>query len=244
MIALATIAALLPALRTPAYPTDALSQGLWLVLAAAVLAAAVSNRVQRGLRSVASDALCLLWLDRREARLRLLAPLERVGTLSEFLERLPSATASIAGVEPVTLFVLDHELGEYRPVSSTLVAAPGSSVGDDEPLAKALSRSSRVRYLSGRPDDLENAPIHAVNGPQVDECQAVCALPLRRDGKLVAFLLCGGNDGRRLGLRSSGCLESLVRRYNDILERCPVADVTVTARLARGTVGSRQSVNA
>jgi hypothetical protein len=233
----------LPGWRSTGSPGETLLLGLLGLLAVVVAAALLSNRVQRGLRSIAAGLLCRLWLDHRKASLRLLTPLERVGTLEEFLERLPWTTASVAGVQPVTLYVLDDEGNQYRPTSSTLVSGPCTAVGGDQPLAKTLRRARRVRYLSGRPDDLENAPIHAVNGQQIEECQAVCALPLRRDGVLVAFLLCGGSEGRRLGLRNSGCLEGLLRRYTDIIQRCPTAEVTITARLAPGAVIARQSVN-
>jgi hypothetical protein len=227
-------------------PTDdAAPLGLVLFLAGVLLATALSNRVQRRIRVIAACVVCRLWFDRREARQGLLAPLRRVGTLTEFFERLPGVTVSAAGVEPVTLFVLDDDESQYVPVSSTLPSVPCGPVGADEPLVKALSHSRRVHYLRGRTDDLENAPIFAVNGQQVEECQAACALPLRRDGTLVAFLLCGGTVGSP-GLRilSSGCLEGLGQRYSDLLKSCPDADLTIAGRLATHPVARHRSVNA
>lgn len=226
-------------------PTDAASLGLVLFLACVLVAAALSNRVQRRVRAIAARVLCRLRFDRHEARLRLLAPLERVRSLAELLERLPGVTVSAAGVEPVTLFVLDDEGGQYLPVSSTLLTVPCAPVAADEPLVRAMRKSRRVHYLTGRTDDLENAPIYAVNGQQVEECQAACALPLRRDRTLVAFLLCGGTDGHpRLGMLSSGCLEDLGRRYADLVGRCPCVDSTVAGRLTTSPVVTQRSLNA
>ena len=245
MIAWATMVA--PAIldwRSGRDPAKAASLGLVLLLASVLVAAVLSNRVQRRIRALAAHVLCRLWFGRREARVRLLLPLQRIGTLAEFLERLPGVTVAAAVVEPVTLFVLDGDGSQYRPVSSTLLPVPCAPVGINEPLAKALRKSGRVHYLRGRTDDLENAPIYAENGLQVEECRAACALPLRRDGALVAFLLCGGTEGsRRLGMLSSACLEGLGRVYSDLMERCPGADLTITGRLATGPVGTRRSVN-
>jgi len=230
--------------RSSRNPTDMMLLGLVFLLGGVMVAAALSNRVQRRLRSIAARLLCRL-LDRRQARPRLLAPLEQIRTLAELFERLPGVTASAADVEPVTLFMLDDEGSQYLPVSSTLLTLPCVPVAADEPLANALRKSSRVHYLSGRTDDLENAPIYAVNGPQVEECQAACALPLRRDGTLVAFLLCGGTEGSpRLGLRSSGCLEELGERYADLVGRCSGADVTIAGRLTTSPVVAQRSVSA
>lgn len=226
-------------------PADAVSFGLLAVLAGTVVLSAVSNRVQRRLRAFAARMLCRLGYDRRAARTRLLAPLERLRTLPELFERLPDVTAAAANVEPVTLFVLDDDRTHYVPVCSTLLTVPCMPVASDDPLASALRASGRVHDLTGRTDDLENAPIHAVNGQQVEECQAVCALPLRRDGTLAGFLLCGGSDGRaRLGLMSSGCLEELGRRYDDMIARCPGADITLAGRLAVTPVATARSVSA
>ena len=247
MIAFATTVAALAILawRSGRNPAEAASLGLVLSLIGLLLAAGLSNRVQRRIRALAARVLSRLWFDRREARLGLLAPLQRAGTLAELLERLPGVTVSAAGVDPVTLFVLDDAQSQYVPVSSTMSSVPGAPVGADEPLVKALRKSRRVHYLWGRADDLENAPIFAVNGRQVEECQAACALALRRDGALVAFLLCGGTEGSSgLGMMSSGCLEGLGQRYSSLMEHRPDADFTIAGRLATIPVATRRSVNA
>ncbi len=247
MIACATMVVALAILawRSGRDPADAASLALVLFLAGVLLAAALSNRVQRRIRAIAACLLCRLWLHRREERVRVLAPLQRVGTLKEFLERLPRVTVSAARVEPVTVFVLDDDGSQYVPVSSTMVPAPCVPVGADEPLARALRKPRRVHYLCGRTDDLENAPIHAVNGQQVEECRATCALPLRRDGTLVAFLLCGRTQGSPgLGMLSTACLEGLGQRYSDLMKRCPDADLTIAGRLAPSLVATHRSANA
>lgn len=224
---------------------DRASLGLALLVVGVLMAAALSNRVQRRLRAIAAYLICRFWFDRREARLGQLAPLRRVGSLAEFFERLPGVTVSAAGVEPVTLFVLDDDEYQFLPVSSTLLSVPCVPVGGDEPLAKALRNPGHVHYLLGRTDDLENAPIFAVNGQQVEECQSACALPLRRDGTLVAFLLCGGTaGGPGLTMLSSGCLEGLGERYSDLMKHCPDTDFTIAGRLATHPVASHRSVNA
>ena len=231
--------------RLTRHPADAVSFGLLMFLAGVLVASAVSNRVQRRLRALAARLMCRFGLDRRAARMRLLAPLERIRTLPELLERLPEVTAAAANVEPVTLFVLDDDGGHYLPVSSTLLTVPWVPVATDEPLPSALRTPARVHYLTGRTDDLENAPIYAVNGQQIEECQAACALPLRRDGTLVAFLLCGGTVGHpRLGMMSSGCLEELGRQYADLVGRCPGADTTIAGRLTVTPVVTSRSVSA
>lgn len=226
-------------------PTDATALGLTLFFGSAVVMVALSNRVQRRIRAITARLLCRFWFDRGQSRLRMVAPLERVRTLSELFDRLPGVTASAAGVEPVTLFALDEEGSQYLPVSSTLHTVPCYPVGADDPLARTLRKSRRVHYLEGRTDDLENAPIHAMNWQQVEECQAVCALPLRRDGTLVAFLLCGGSeDNSRLGLLNSGRLESLGQRYADLVGRCTGTDITIAGRLAASPVVAQRSVSA
>lgn len=247
MIWATMVAALaLLAWRLGSNPTDdAAPLGLVLFLAGVLVAAALSSGVQRRIRAIADCLVCRLWFDRRETRQGLLAPLRRVGTLNEFFERLPEVTVSAAGVEPVTLFVLDDDEAQYVPVSTTLSSVPCAPVGAGEPLVRALQHSRRVHHLRGRTDDLENASIFAVNGQQVEECQAACALPLRRDGTLAAFLLCGGTVGSHgLTMLSSGCLEGLGQRYSDLLNRCPDADFTVAGRLAAGPVATPRSVNA
>jgi hypothetical protein len=225
-------------------PSDAMSLGPVLVVAAVLVAAAVSNRAQRRLRALAARAMCRFWFGRRE-RLSLVEPLERLRTLPELLDRLPRVTASVAGVEPVTAFALDEDGNQYLPVSSTLLTTPCAPVAADDPLAEALRRVPRVHYLKGRTDDLENAPIYAVNGDQVEECQAACALPLRRNGTLVGFLMCGRTEGSpRLGLLSSGRLEELGQRYATMVDRCAGSDVTIAGRLDVNPVVSQRSVSA
>jgi hypothetical protein len=226
-------------------PTDVVSLDVLVVFAGVLLTAALSNRVQRSIRAIAARALYRLWFERRDARPLVLAPLQQVGTLEEFLDRLPEVTVSAAGIEPVTLFVLDDDGSQYLPATSTVLPAPAAPVAADAPLAEALRGSTRVHYLNGRTDDLQNAPIFAVNGRQVEECQAVCALPLQRDGALVAFLLCGGTGGNgHLGMLSVSCLEGLGQQYSDLMKRFPVAEITIADDLTTGSLATQRSVNA
>jgi len=229
--------------RLTSNPADAVTFGLTVFVAGLLVTSAVSNRVQRRLRALV--ARMVHRVDRREARLQLLAPLARIRSLAELFDRLPEATASAANVEPVTLFALDEEGNQFLPVSSTLLTVPCVPVAGDDPLVTAMRSSTRVHYLMGRTDDLENAPIHAVNRPQIEECQAVCSMPLRHEGALVGFLLCGGTEGRaRLGLQSSGCLEELVRRYTSLVGRCAGADTTIEGRLTTSPLVAPRSVSA
>jgi hypothetical protein len=246
MILWATLSAVFAILawRLSRQPGDPATLAAFTIVGALLVGAALSNRTERGLRAFIARALARFWFARPE-RLSQLGPLERIQSLPELFDRLPKITASVARVEPVTVFALVEDGDQYLPVSSTLQTVPCTPVAGDDPLAEALRRSTRVRYLKGRADDLENAPIFAVNAHQVEECQAACALPLHRDGALVGFVLCGGTEGSpRLGLRSSGCLEALERRYAAMVGRCAGSDVTIAGRLDVRPVVSQRSVSA
>jgi hypothetical protein len=232
--------------RSAHHPHDMVSLGQLLVFAGVLMTAALSNRIQRRFRAMAARAIYGVWFEGREERRRALAPLQRVRTLEEFMEQLPDVTVAAAGVEPVTLFALDDDGSHYLPVSSTVFPIPAAPVAADDPLAVAMRRSPRVHYLKGRTDDLQYAPIFAVNGRQLEECQAVCALPLHRNGALAAFLLCGGTGGDpRLGMLSSSCLEGLGQRYADLMKRFPGAELTIAEGLTpTGPLTTQRSVNA
>jgi len=236
-------ALLLLAWRLGRQPSDPATLAAFGVVAGLLVGAALSNRTQRRLRAIAARAMSRFGAGRE--RLHLIDPLDRIESLSELFERLPEVTATVAGVEPVTLFALDEDGSQYLPVSSTLQTVPCTPIAGDDPLAETLRRATRLHYLKGRTDDLENAPIFAVNAIQVEECQAACAMPLRRHGALIGFLLCGGSNGSpRLGLRSSGCLEALERRYAAMVGRCAGSDVTIAGRLDARPVASQRSVSA
>jgi hypothetical protein len=122
------------------------------------------------------------------------------------------------------LFLLEGD--GYVPAHSTRAEVDSTPVDAHEPLARKMARSGWVHDLRGRSDDLENAPIYAVNGPQVEECRAVCSVPLRSNGRLYGFLLCGGSQGQeRLTLTSMAWLEGLGRHYSDWLARFEAAYV-------------------
>ena len=75
-----------------------------------------------------------------------------------------------------------------------------------------------MHYFNGRGDDLENAPIHVVNGSQVADCQASCAIPLRHGNLLAGFILCGWRS--QAGAPSLGALsrvERLARCYSALM---------------------------
>lgn len=199
-------------------PVLVLAGALFVFLSILVLA--FSNRLRRRVRAVAAYALYRLGLaGRREGHL---GALHAGRTFRDFLEALPWVTCRAAGVTPVTLFLLDRN--GFAPAHSTRAEVESAPVEAHEPLARVMMRSGWVHDLRGRSDDLENAPIYAVNGTQVEECRAVCSVPLRSNGTLYGFLLCGGSHGGdRLTLSSMAWLEGLGRMYSAWLARFEAA---------------------
>jgi len=187
-----------------------------------VFAIAFSNRLLRRVRSGVAYSLYRFGLaGRREGHL---SALQTGRTFKDFLEALPWVTCRAAGVTPVTLFLLEGD--GFVPAHSTRAEVESVPVDVREPLARTMMRSRWVHDLRGRSDDLENAPIYAVNGTQVEECRAVCAVPLRSNGTLYGFLLCGGSRGQdRLTLTSMAWLEGLGRLYSAWLARFEAAYV-------------------
>ena len=191
-----------------------------MILAVGLSAIAVSNRVRRRFRRAAARLFCLGWAERRAQRLGVSAALERATSIGELLRMLPKLVCEAADVEPVTVFLLDCTHDSYVPVSSTLFPVPSDAIAADEPLPRMLRRVRCVHLLHGRTDDLENAPISAVNARPLQSCRAVCAVPLFDGRTLFGLLLCGGTTGRgRLGLRGLACLERLTPRLVASLER-------------------------
>jgi hypothetical protein len=188
-----------------------------------VLAVFGSNRIQRQINGSLARLLSRVQSERTRHMTQVLARLDRVRDQEELFEELPWITSHAVGVSPVTLFRLDGE--RFTATGSTRPSVNPDPVWPDEPLALMLKRGDGVHYLIGRTDDLQNAPIHAVNGQQVEACDAICAIPLKRDGKLVAFLLCGPPaDASGPDLTLMGVLESLGGQFAAALERLPVVE--------------------
>ena len=198
-------------------PSVFISSIVLLVLAVtATTVLSFSNRTRRQLLGWFAHILNRLGLgaDRQGH----LSTLDSVRNVRELVEALPWVTCRTAGVTPVTLFLLQGD--QFVPTHSTRAEVESAPVAADDPLAHTMSRSGWVHDLRGRPDDLENAPIHAVNRSQVDECRALCAIPLRCGGNLYGFLLCGSSQGfGRLTLTSLGWLQTLGRVYSACLGR-------------------------
>jgi len=193
-----------------------------------------SNRLRRQLKGAIAHLLNRLGLGAdREGHL---STLESVRNPREFVEALPWVTCRTAGVTPVTLFLRDGD--QFVPTHSTRAEVESMPVSADDPLAHTLSRSGWVHDLRARPDDLENAPIHAVNRSQVEECRALCAVPLRFGETLYGFLLCGGSQGyNRLTMTSLGWLQALGRSYSAYLGRLETAPAVPHGQATPTTVG-------
>ena len=199
------------------------------------LAFGFSNRLRRQLRGAIAHLLNRLGLGaEREGHL---STLESVRNAREFVEALPWVTCRTAGVTPVTLF---WRVGDqFVPTHSTRAEVESMPVSADDPLAHTLNRSGWVHDLRARPDDLENAPIHAVNRSQVEECRALCAIPLRFGETLHGFLLCGGSQGYdRLTMTSLGWLQALGRFYSAYLGRFEMATAVPHRQATPATLGA------
>jgi transcriptional regulator with GAF, ATPase, and Fis domain len=186
----------------------------------AVLAIFGSNRIQRQINGSLARMLGRVRSSQARGMSQVLARLDRIRTLDEFFDEIPWITARAARVTPVTLFRLEGD--QYVPVTSTALGVTPQPVWADEPLARTLQRTDSVRYLIGRPDDLDNAPIHAINGAQVEACNAICAIPLKREGRLVGFLLCGpAVDAPCPDLTLMSAFETLADRVAAVLKGLP-----------------------
>ena len=194
-----------------------------LALGAVLAAIAISSRIRRRLRREAASLIFMNWADRREDRLGVPAALAQAAAAGDLIQRLPELVREVAGVEPVTAFVLDRVRHCYTPVASTLSPVPSDTIREDDPLPNLLKRIHSVRLLHGSPHDMKNIAIRAVNGRALQSCRAVCAVPLMEGETLPGLLLCGGTRGHaRVGLKSLACLERMS------------AHVTVALELARG----------
>lgn len=186
------------------------------IIALSIVALVFSHRLLRRVRGVVAHSLYRLGLG--AGRDGHLGTLRSARNVREFFEALPWVTCRAGGVKPVTLFLLEGH--RFVPGHSTRAEVESVPVEPDEPLAYMMSRSGWVHDLRGRADDLENAQILAVNSTQVEECRAMCAIPLRTRGALYGFLLCGGSQGQdRLNMTSRAWLEALGRLYSAYLSR-------------------------
>ncbi len=167
----------------------------WVSVLCATLAGlsvvAISSRLQRLVRTLLEPYFYTSHVDPEVVWSRLSRDLEAAATRLDVCRIVPAKTAEIAGVEPVTLFVIREGGEDYIVAGSTLDPPPSERVGWDEPLARELRASRHAIHLRGRPDDLGLIPIYVENAKQISVCEAVCAVPLNHSGKLHGFLLCG-----------------------------------------------------
>jgi hypothetical protein len=206
-----------------------------MALVVGVLAVTLSNRVRRGLWRMTAVVTRPGWFEPRGRIARALAVVERETSLGPLLRALPPAIREAAAVEPVTVFAIDPGRGTYEPVASSLPHVSAQPIAADDPLPALLRRRRSVLILGGRPDDLEHASIHAVNGNVIRACRALCVVPLRRKKQLIGFILCGGTSGRnRIRLASLARLERVGRRLSKSVER--------TSRRASGLPYERDEV--
>jgi hypothetical protein len=195
----------------------------WTALAIAAvalfsLAIAVSNRVRR--RVLGSTAHWLgSWTSADDDSAWLAArALADARDCDDVVDGLVWVTTRITRSGPVTLFLRTPDGCGYKPVRSNLMSSRPEDVMADDPLAQILRKSPPVHYFSGRGDDLENAPIHVVNGTQVTDCQAACAIPLRHGNLLAGFILCGWRSNSSApSLRSMSRVERLARCYTALM---------------------------
>lgn len=188
----------------------------------AVLALTVSNRVRRRVLRLVDP----LWYDPRAARLlvspRVVTPLERATSLTELCAMIPSNARELAGLDPVTLFLVQSESDpvSFRAVASTIDPRPSVVVQNEDPLAEELRRARRPIRLRGRTDDLEYVSIYVENAEQIGACGAACAVPLAGEEGLVGFLLCGPKEGGSSVPRAAlVLLHTASRDYAGFLER-------------------------
>jgi hypothetical protein len=199
-----------PLIAAISAPWTALAVGA-LVLFAAVIA--VSNRIRR--RVLGSTAHWLgAWASADDDSAWLAArALADARECDDVVDGLVWVTTRITRSGPVTLFLRTADGCSYKPLRSNLMSSPPEDVMADDPLAQILRKSPSVHYFNGRGDDLENAPIHVVNGTQVSDCQAACAIPLRHGNLLAGFILCGWRS--HSGVPSLGAMSRVER-----LARC------------------------
>ena len=201
-----------------------LGRALWLLAGTGVVlglvAFTISNRLRRRLQHLVDP----VWYDprvtRRALAARVVAPLEEAATVEMLARLIPSNARELAGVEPVTLFLVHEASGSFRSETSTLSPEPRVAVGWREPLAVELRRARRPIRLRGRADDLEYVSIYVENGEQIEACAAACAIPLFGEEDLIGFLLCGAaGDASRVRREALALLHLASRRYAAHLER-------------------------
>jgi hypothetical protein len=164
----------------------------------------LSGRLQRLLRHLLEPYFYASRFDPEVVWSGLSQKLDNARTHSDLYALIPATTVEIAGVEPVTLFLVREGGGEYFAAGTTLADTPSERIGKDEPLARELCASRHAISLRGRPDDLGLIPIYVENAKQIAACQAACAVPLSHAGELLGFLLCG--DPARGADKLSGTL--------------------------------------
>ena len=201
-----------------------LGQGLlWISvggITAAVLALAVSNRLRRKLELFLDP----VWFEPRATR-RLgkggaATVLEEARSLEDLFRLIPENARSVAGVEPITLFLADPAERCFRAMGSTITPLPGVMIPEKEPLPIELRRARRPIRFTGRSDDLEYVGIYVENAEQIAACGAVCAIPILGDEGLIGFLLCGARRGARRPRGEDLVLLNIAsREYAEHLER-------------------------
>lgn len=201
-----------------------------------------SNRMSRWLAG--STAYFVGRFDRktRESVRRAATRVDEIRTSDAFVDMLVWVTSRTMGGGPVTLFLLSEDREAFKPVASNLLNRQVDWIPLADPLARMLRSTRFVHYFRGRSDDLQNAPILVSNGHQLDDCQATCAIPLRREGKLEGFLLCGLEASRFDGMsRIETLARSYVTHWPHWSRRCSEAAEASHGKTRRSEEGARRT---
>jgi len=187
-----------------------------LVLFSAVLA--ISNRVRRRVLGGAAHWLGTWTASDDDSAWLAARALADSPDCGDVVDGLVWVTTRVTRSGPVTLFLRTPDGRSYKPVRTNLMSSRPEDVLADDPLAQLLRKSLPVHCFNGRGDDLENAPIHVVNGAQVADCQAACAIPLRHGNLLAGFILCGWRSHTGVpSIRALSRVERLARCYSALM---------------------------
>lgn len=195
LVAAGALLAIFLVVRISAAAGWSMARALWalfgIVVALLLVALSVSNRLRRRFQQTL-DPLLFRSAGADLERCRDVAgDLVTATTLEEFASTAPCAVRVAAGVEPVTLFLVEADRQVYRASGSTLLRVPSIELREEDALVRMIRRASRGIALRSRPDDLEMIPVYVESGSVLAECGATWAVPLWGEQDFLGFLLCG-----------------------------------------------------